>query len=788
MNSNRFLSIVSLLLLFIPECIYAQLSAPRPEAVYGGRIRAITAIPLAADSSRVYIVTESANSVFSADVYVPSSGAPVIEPFEVMPALSDSAGFGSNLERIAVHSASRTCWFLKNNQLYRVNAAGTHIDQITGPGTTGLLIHEDHLLYIAGEVLHISTLDAAGNITPDPLSPIGISSMPLPRPTIHIHPFTDEIYIAQLGPSPVLLRISEPYHSLTTGFTVEDETPAVFPAAIPWSVFGIAPDGKLCFGGSDVITKQLLVRVHPDSAWRAYNTGQFGAAGANLAFVGDSANYRMFFGSGYSTDKGEIGTWRSIGTPGGMQTAPNDGPVAVDPVYEGLIYLTSDMGIAASDNGGARIYEINHGVRAVQVKDFAMTLDKQTAWLASKSGIRKVSDYLGTPVWSRAIFPNGDGSPYYAVDMAGQDTNTVYVGNVRVYKTYDGGSSWQQVFNATAAPYGFPAFATPSTGASWVTAIEVCDFDTSLVMVGYQVERSQSGGLFVSTDAGTSWKQILLESGVKGFDVDVHDILFAEEGGDTVAYVGAEYDPSLPTGRSVYRLQKNGSNWIVQQDMGPTGTATGSVIVASIRDLDASATSDTLFAVGTDAGSNHPVAYYKDLSGSAVWTPFPTSGFPMVPGAVGKAITQGIDTVYVAVDNQVFFHEPGSGGWQLGYEYPVGTEINFLFYDELLVGTSTGLYGHAGLSSGGSNPTTIGDQTLRIGLYPNPAEQQVTIDLPEALALYSVEIYSVSGQALHREQVMGDHTVVDVSQWLPGVYLVRLTGQGQQYSGQLLVR
>ena len=30
--------------------------------------------------------------------------------------------------------------------------------------------------------------------------------------------------------------------------------------------------------------------------------------------------------------------------------------------------------------------------------------------------------------------------------------------------------------------------------------------------------------------------------------------------------------------------------------------------------------------------------------------------------------------------------------WSLAYSYPVGIEINVLYYDELLVGTSTGLY------------------------------------------------------------------------------------------------
>ena len=51
--------------------------------------------------------------------------------------------------------------------------------------------------------------------------------------------------------------------------------------------------------------------------------------------------------------------------------------------------------------------------------------------------------------------------------------------------------------------------------------------------------------------------------------------------------------------------------------MGPSGTAVGYSITATIWDLE-------LTSTGTDAGINHPITYYKDLSGTSLWTTMTT--------------------------------------------------------------------------------------------------------------------------------------------------------------------
>ena len=65
-------------------------------------------------------------------------------------------------------------------------------------------------------------------------------------------------------------------------------------------------------------------------------------------------------------------------------------------------------------------------------------------------------------------------------------------------------------------------------------------------------------------------------------------------------------------------------------------------------------------------------------------------------GGDGTAITVGDGYVFIAMNEIVYTLDLSNptAGWSVGHAYPAGTSINVLFYDELLVGTGTGLYAH----------------------------------------------------------------------------------------------
>ena len=103
---------------FYEYYVFTSLGVPTVEDVYGGRINAIDGYQFHPDSTRIFIATESANSVFYADVYS-NSGSPSINDFQVVPSLDNTQDFGSNIQTIGIHEGSETFYFLDmNKELY----------------------------------------------------------------------------------------------------------------------------------------------------------------------------------------------------------------------------------------------------------------------------------------------------------------------------------------------------------------------------------------------------------------------------------------------------------------------------------------------------------------------------------------------------------------------------------------------------------------------------------------------------------------------------------------------
>lgn len=756
----------------------AQLSAPNVEAVYGGRINDIAGYVKSSgssgDTSRIFIATESANTLFYADIHS-QPGPPSFGTFSTVPGVDADNGFGDGVQDITVHGTSGKVFFIFNNQIISGHPELSTTDTLySGFGLNGLEVFGDTLFFVEDQQLYFGSLDTAGNYSNLAGSPISIGAANF-RASIHVNPRTDTLYIFMSGNNPRLFRASDSYDNVSGATTFSDISPAGLSTSLEWRAFGIAPDGRLFVAGSDNTGKRIAYS-DDETIWTEYSTGMNGGSGQNICFSGDSAAYYVYSSSIYNDNNGLSGSWMGFGW-NGQETHPNDGVVCVDPVNESIVYMTTDQGLGASINNGEIIFEINDGIEAVQVSDFDQRADKQTGWVASKSGVRRVKNYLTSPTWTNALFPMGDGSPYYSVETDPSDTLIVYAGNVRIYQSKDEGMSWSRIFTPEDAPYSFSGVGTKAL------ALEVCDYDSNIVFAGFEVQGSDKGGVFYSHNRGTTWDQLLIEATATGYDVDISDIIFNVEGTDTVAYFGAQYDLSSPRGYGVYRAVKSGAIWTVSQDMGATGTSAGYAYVASIWDLVLSTTKDTVFAAGTDAGNNHAVAYYKPLNSTGLWTPFGTSGFPM-NGVEATAITVGRDTVYVAIDNDIYYFDIAASLWTLGYSYPRGTRINVLFYDDLLVGCDFGLYGHT------TENTVVSVDNERAGLtpetpvliqnYPNPFNAQTMIQfyIPQSDRV-TLTIFNLKGQVV--ESVIngniskGYHEIrVDMSQYTSSVYIYQL--------------
>ena len=670
---------LSLFILFTSP-LFSQ-SSVSVQAIYGGRINAMSGYKSSTTDGRIFVATESANSIFSAAVSTPMMGASSVGTFSVLPCADETANLGSSIQRMATHTLSESLAFIASGTLYTTVTPYTSKVTIAS-GANDVAIKLGNLFYLRNSTeLNWGSLSGAGAYTATSLKVYAtLGTLSNAKLTIGSD---DYIYAFGEGTTPTLLKSSDTYSAFTTSSTFSAVSLATLSSSVTWKVFSVGPDGRLFVAGSNNTNKYIAYSDDAGTTWTSVNTGLSGQSGSNLAFYQTGTMpmaYKVFFAKGYSDDKGA--TWQEFGNSS-FETHPNDGCVAVFPsptLYGNFIVcMTTDQGIGASTNGGSQITEIDNGIQAVQVNDFDMNDTKTDGWMASKAGVRSVSSFNTTPIWSVAQFPNGDGSPYYAAEMVGNTVSSAYVGNVRVYKTTNSGSSWTQVFTAENAPYNF-------AGSSQIKAIEVCPTNTNLVLVGYNQPGSNKGGVFYTADGGTSWAQLRIVATSDGQDVDVNDIAFNTEGGNTVAYIAVEYNSSSPASYSIYRAVWSGSAWTVAQSMTAAETALGHDYVVTIEDIHISSSGNLLIAGGANT-SGQARLYYRDKTGTDLWTYLSTyvAGATTVP-----AVTLGIDTVFYALNNQVYAKKL-TGGSAVYHTYPNGTQINFLYYDALLAGTGTGM-------------------------------------------------------------------------------------------------
>ena len=303
--------------------------------------------------------------------------------------------------------------------------------------------------------------------------------------------------------------------------------------------------------------------------------------------------------------------------------------------------------------------------------------------------------------------------------MDPNNDNVVYAGNQRIYKTSNSGTIWSQAFSPENAPYNF------SPINSHCTSIEVSPDNSSVIVAGFTGKYGDKGGCFYSLDAGASWNQLLLISSVNGQDVNVLDIEFTLENGNVVAYIGLESDPITSGAYGLFRAELITGVWSLARD-GSYGATDGVV------DIQINNTRDTLVFLNTDPGLL-PVnnVQIKELAGG-VWSSY----FGPWAGGYGSAITLGEGYIFMAINEEIHtIPVDFSNPWNVAYNYPVGTNINVLFYDDLLVGTGTGLYAH---NLDLSTINIVESNYQKLSIYPNPVTDILHLSNAALFKVYNI--------------------------------------------------
>jgi hypothetical protein len=665
---------------------------PEIQAVYGGSIRQIDIIVRgdAIDTSRLFVSTDfSANSIFYADVNHSLDPAVMFLTnnfrWRVVPDFDAQANYGT-VSSIAAHEDSgRLFAACDRGILSCTTTAGSLVTNISSSGTPGgnflaVSIYESTLIALASVAnaikLYFGTLDPSGNFTPGPGSPVSVGLSGIANSSdigLVVNPSNQCVYVIDSAGSNGIRKSSDPCASLSGATTFS--TISLPAEASGWQGnkrLGFGPEGRMFVGGSASNYKMIAYSDNDGGSWTNFSTGAGGTVGNNIRTSYDTNLYGVLYGGAVSTNKGEAGSWKSIGYEAGpFETHANDSDAFYDPILDGggYFYCSSDQGIACSTNGGRTIFEIDYGLEAVAIQDLDMTADKTLAWTASKSGLRRGA---GTPMalqWTPdGTFPTGDGSPYYsiAIDKNDLSGNTIYAGNGQIYKSTDGGTNWTRIWACESNTNGFPLnghFATLTANGQTIIA-------------GFY-SGSGSGGLLVSADGGTNWMQ-----GLSG--VDVNDVLLASTNSVLIA---ADYNASSGKG-GIYN----------QSFSGRVRELTDNISIRSFA-LDSAG---GVYACGQFPDTYAIKIYYKLLSESS-WTEVTTNGLmgvnQMIMGK-GPVITVGRDSVsndlpIIVIDHSLYYLLSGATTWQTSDElrYPNGSEINVLYWDELMVGTSEGLYG-----------------------------------------------------------------------------------------------
>ncbi len=788
---SKYTVTISLMLLLMLGLLRAQMLVPKTENVYGGRMSWIATLPVDSQTTRIFVSTESPNSMFYADIVHTTPIA--FGTFNPVPDFDGDDGFGQNVHYFVVDST--TGYFVASilGQLYVGNEKAGSRKQIETPEVTGLGEFAGTIFYTKAYhpdtvEFHMGTLDPSSGMflesggSPFYLNIPGIDNMPL---QLYVNPVNKRVYFfVQMTPIQVWATTA-PYDSLTNSSAV---TAISLPSlsGINFTAFGIAPDGRLFLGSEEGTPpahfKFIAYSDDEGASWDTVGTGIGGTSSGTFAFAGDSSQYTIYFGTGFSPNKGYAGSWHWLGERGFM-THPNDGSIAVDPHDPAVVYLTSDLGLAASVDSGYGTFEIVDGIEAVKVWDLEMDTGNSTGWVASKSGIRKVENYGSSSESWDLFYPMGDGAPYTSIAVDPQHPDTAYAGNMRLYRTVDGGMMWDRVFEGDDPALGF-------SWNSFVADVEVNPESPRFVILGVNSpESGVRGGIFVSKDYGTTWDQIDTDV----YNTEVHDIVVNPIGGDSaVFYVGCDYVHDGTTssyGVKTLVYSPTADSFYFDNDMvGESGTLITNFGAMGLA-VD---TTGNVFACGVNS-NNEPRAYMKEAD-STFWMMLPTNGLPPYGEAtaitVGESYT-GQPALFMAVEHQIYYLEKDSVAWKIALEYPVGTEINVLYWDELMVGMSTGLksYQWDAATAITTVSTRIPQEFALHQNYPNPFNPATTIAyrLPVS-AQVELSVYNVRGQRIQtlvqEFQQAGRYAFTWQANVPSGIYFYRITARSAQ--GEIL--
>jgi uncharacterized repeat protein (TIGR01451 family) len=325
----------------------------------------------------------------------------------------------------------------------------------------------------------------------------------------------------------------------------------------------------------------------------------------------------------FKTTDGGV-TWAEVGSHASL--SPH--ALAVDPSDPTIVYLgSSGSGMYRSSNGGTTFSAINSGIPTdLTINATAIAPSNHDVYYATVSGVGFFRSDDAGYTWQEQSTSYGtvNASNYILVDPTDEDV--LYAGLETVYKSTDGGATWDishdpagdQFFQGAAIDPGNPdhvfvgdsgafVYQTFNGGSIWN---DIATYSTSGFIYKTLFDESNTDNvysatyshLFKSTDNGVSWSEIT--NGLTGPDDEQLDALAIDPTLPSRLFVGSRADHVLISTDS-------GDSWTPTAYDSPAGGDTPQALIV--------APSGILYAFST-------YGWQKSTDHGDTWSAMPTTG------------------------------------------------------------------------------------------------------------------------------------------------------------------
>lgn len=416
----------------------------------------------------------------------------------------------------------------------------------------------------------------------------------------------------------------------------------------------------------------LITHIFTDPAYQSFDAGVTWTVirdelsneihGTHATF--DSSG-RLYIGSSYTDDPTAASmNWETISviTPNSSIFADS---FAVDAGNDDLLYTNSSYGVARSEDGGATWTDVVDGVTSVKVYDVTQADDKDVVWIGANGGLAKTENFTdSSPTWEYPILPTGGIANIKAVWVKPDDAQTVVMGGgTFFYYSTDGGETWSQSTS--------PEFAG---NVQDIIQSRLDDNTLYAIFTDEDLSATNTGGVFMSVDAGQTWTDLSLTGSLPAVSLAV--------AADDTVYVGIGGDV---TTRGVY--QYDGTSWTALT------TAPQTAVIASV--LADTSDANLIYLTTTDDGSGGEL--YISTDAGATWSGVDT-GLEDIRNLDTLTAQPSTSNIYVSgqgssLDGVVYKSTDLGNSWSLFYTGLKQENFYTMLFDGLLLGNDRGLYG-----------------------------------------------------------------------------------------------